>query len=131
MNPKFIIKPKFLKPLGVIYHSCQAIYPFIFSPSYVIEEYYSNNPRFVALIEHEFVHLNRIKENGLLKWYLQYVINPKFRLNEELLATKRQFQILRENNLQIDIDQFARNLSSFTYLKMISKDKAKSLLSEL
>ena len=131
MSPKFFVKPKFLKPLGVIYHSCQAIYPFIFSPIYVIEEYNTNNPKFVALIEHEFVHLNRVKEKGFVKWYLLYVINSKFRLNEELLAIKKQFQVLRENNLPIDIDQIARNLSSFTYLKMVSKDKAKSLLSEL
>jgi len=131
MVPKFIVKLNMLKPLGVIYHSCQALYPYILSPQYVIEGYKANNPKFIALIEHEFVHFKRIEEVGFFKWYLLYAFNPKFRLKEELLGYKKQIKMLRENNIKVDIDDFARILSSFTYLNMVSKDKAKSLLSEL
>ncbi len=100
-------------------------------PQYVIEGYKANNPKFIALIEHEFVHFKRIEEVGFFKWYLLYAFNPKFRLKEELLGYKKQIKMLRENNIKVDIDDFARILSSFTYLNMVSKDKAKSLLSEL
>jgi len=131
MSPRFIVKPVIFKYFGIIYYSCQAIYPYILSPKYVIEGYMAKDPKFISLIEHEFVHFKRIEEVGFIKWYLLYAFNPKFRLKEELLGYKKQIKILRENNIKVDIDDFARILSSFTYLNMVSKDKAKSLLSEL
>lgn len=131
MSPKFITKPEILKPLGVIYYSCQAIYPYIFSPQFVIDGYMNGEIKYIALVEHEFIHLRRISETGAIKWYLKYLFSPRFRINEEVLAYKKQIQVLRENNQKVDIDKFAEILSSFTYLKMVTKDKAKSLLSEL
>lgn len=131
MTPKFILKPELFKFFGIIYYSCQAIYPYILSPRFVIDGYMNGEIKYIALIEHELIHLKRIKEIGIFKWYIKYVISSKFRLREELLAYKKQIQILRKNCQVVDIDRFAKSLSSFTYLNMVSNDKAKSLLSEL
>jgi len=131
MTPKLILKPELFKFFGIIYYSCQAIYPYILSPRFVIDGYMNGEIKYIALVEHEFVHLRRISETGAIKWYLKYLFSPKFRLNEEVLAYTKQIKILRENDMKVDIDDFARILSSFTYLNMVSNDKAKSLLSEL
>lgn len=114
-----------------MYYSCQAVFPYIISPKFVIDGYMNGEIKYIALIEHEFVHLRRISETVAIKWYLKYLFSPKFRLQEEVLAYTKQIKILRENNIKVDIDKFAEILSSFTYLKMVSKDKARSLLSEL
>lgn len=48
------------------------------------------------LIAHELVHCERQKAMGLKAWWDQYLVDAKFRYEEELLAHKAEYQKLRE-----------------------------------
>ncbi|MHC1716325.1 MAG: hypothetical protein AB9915_00290 [Candidatus Dojkabacteria bacterium] len=82
-----------------------------------------------CILEHELVHYERIKKIGIFKWYLLYMFNPKFRLNEEILAYRKQKRLLEEYGLAFDLDRYSETLSSWIYLRMVSKEEAKELLS--
>jgi hypothetical protein len=125
MKYKLLIKPKFLKFLGLIYNSAQVIYPYIIIPESLNKK---SDPESLSILEHEKSHLKRMKEYGVFKWYLGYLFNKDFRLNEELYAYKRQFGFLKKYNIAFDIDKYSKILSSVIYLKMIDENKAKELL---
>jgi hypothetical protein len=125
---KILIKPNFLRFFGVIYHSVQAIYPFIIAPKYVTEKASTRDPNYLSIFEHEVVHLRRAKELGVLRWYLSYLLSPKFRLNEEVVAYKKKFEVLKKYGRKFDIDSHARALSGWVYGKMIGYEDAKKLL---
>lgn len=80
------------------------------------------------MLEHERVHILRIKELGVIKWYLKYLFSSKFRLEEELLAYNKTKEIYNKYNLNFDIDYYAKILSSWLYFKCVSYKEAKGLL---
>ena len=128
MQYKLIIKPKYLKFLGLIYNSAQVIYPYIIIPQHLKKKLDNSDPQSLAILEHEKVHFQRMKESGVLKWYLKYFFNKSFRLNEEVIAYKKQFEILKKYNIDFNLNQYAKILSSWTYLKMTDEKEAKRLL---
>lgn len=83
------------------------------------------------MIEHERVHLHRQKELGLLKWLLKYLLSPKFRVGEELLAIKSQLKYLIENQISFELEKMASDLSGPTYLWAIRYDRAIKNLRDL
>jgi hypothetical protein len=118
---------------GISAGSGTAIYPYV----YVGRELYRNvrsanpDPRYIALIIHEQVHIKRIKAYGPAKWYWQYFLRPGFRLEEELLAYGRQFEHLKIAGLTYDLELCAQRLSGFIYLWSTSRGHALARLRAL
>jgi hypothetical protein len=128
MKYKLLIKPKSLKFLGLLYSSAQVIYPYIFIPESINKKLKESDTETLSILEHEKTHLKRMKEYGVFKWYLHYIFNKEFRLNEEVIAYKEQFKVFKKYDIEFDIDKYANILSSKVYLKMIDENKAKELL---
>lgn len=128
MKHKLVVKPKYLKFLGFLYNSAQVIYPYILIPESLNTKLKESDPDSIGILEHEKVHLKRMKDLGICKWYLEYIFNRKFRLDEEVIAYKKQSKVLKKYNIDFDIDKYSKTLSSWLYLKMVNKDKAKELL---
>lgn len=125
---KILVKPSFLKPFGFLYKNAQPLYPYVLISKERYQKALSGDPSSISLLEHEVVHLNRIKQIGIFKWYFLYIFSPKFRLQEEIIAYKQQFKILRKYRIVIDFDWYAKVLSNWTYGKMVSFEQAKRLL---
>ena len=128
MKYKLVVKPKYLKFLGFLYNSAQVIYPYILIPESLNTKLKESDPDSIGILEHEKVHLKRMKDLGICKWYLGYIFSRKFRLNEEVIAYKKQFKVLKKHNIDFDIEEYSKILSSWIYLKMVNEDKAKELL---
>lgn len=94
------------------------IYPYVYLPRKIYDDIYSvkPNPYNIALVVHEQEHVKRIKQVGVLSWYAKYLISGKFRLEEELAATKPQFAYLKSRGLTFDLERKARWLSGAMYL---------------
>ncbi|PIU37100.1 hypothetical protein COS77_02325 [Candidatus Roizmanbacteria bacterium CG06_land_8_20_14_3_00_34_14] len=124
------IKPKIglwkFLPKIISTKTAQCIYPFIFLPEDIYKDLISLTPKpeSVAVLLHEKVHLERQKRKGIILWIILYIISPKFRLNEELLAFKEQIKYLKKLNLTLDLELRAKRLSSWLYLWCISYKKA-------
>ena len=121
-----IIKPSFFRPFGPLYNSAQAIYPFIFIPSYIAKNL--NLTEYKAVLEHEIVHLNRARKKGLLIWYPLYIISGSFRLKEEVIAYLHKKIYLESQGEVFDIEKHAMILSGPIYGRMVSFEEACTLL---
>lgn len=106
--------------------TAQCIYPFIFLPEHIYKDLISPTPKpsSVALLLHEQVHYERQKREGIILWPILYIISPKFRFNEELLAFKEQIEYLKKHNLTLDLELRAKRLSSWLYPWCVSYEKA-------
>ena len=113
-------------------YTAQAIYPNIFVSNEVYEDLQKPkpNPRFIAALEHEKKHIERQKELGFVKFGINYFFSPKFRFQEELLATKEEMKYLKKNKLTFDTDRSAKFLSSWLYFWMVPYKKAKKELTK-
>lgn len=124
------VKPKtsFWKILPRIFsvRTAQSIYPFIFFPENIYCDLLSKSPKpqSIAILLHEKVHFERQKQQGILLWILKYLISPKFRFNEELLALKEQIRYSKKHNLTLDLETRAKELSSWLYLWCVSYEQA-------
>ena len=124
------IKPKIglwkFLPKIISSKTAQCIYPFIFLPKDIYDDILSKSPKpqSIAILLHEKTHLERQKGKGIILWITLYMISPKFRLNEELLAFKEQIKYLKKLNLTLDLELRAKRLSSWLYLWCISYKKA-------
>jgi hypothetical protein len=67
-----------------------AYYPNIHNPSGIVVP--------PALIAHEEVHLHRQRDAGPTQWWGQYLTDPEFRYNEELLAHAAEFRHQRTSD---------------------------------
>lgn len=127
--PKYVkLKSGFWKLFPKIISSgtAQCIYPFIFLPEAIYINLISPTPKplSVAILLHEKIHLERQKRKGILLWIFLYIISPKFRFNEELLAFKEQIIYLKKHDITLDLETRAQRLSSWLYLWCISYKKA-------
>lgn len=124
------IKPKIglwkFLPKIISTKTAQCIYPFIFLPEHIYKDLISTTPKpsSAALLLHEQVHYERQKREGIILWSILYIISPKFRFNEELLAFKEQIEYLKKHNLTLDLESRAKRLSSWLYLWCVSYEKA-------
>ncbi len=87
------------------------------------------------LIAHETIHGGRQgKGEDILDWWQRYIDDPEFRLVEETLAHRAEYQWLLENvnrrHRRRALKQVAAKLASPLYGPMVSVSKAKKLLWE-
>lgn len=132
--PPYIKSKKYIDFLPLIGKSTtNSVYPFIFFPDKIYNDLKSSNPNpiNIALLTHEEVHRKRQVQMGALRFTIKYLLSPKFRINEELIADREYMKILKKNKLKFDIDKRAKQLSGHTYLWAISFEKAKELLEKI
>ena len=110
-----------------------AIFPNVYVPAFLLEDLKSQepNPFFVAVIKHEQTHIERERQQGLFFWGLKYLISPKFRLEEELIADGEAMKFLHQAGLSFDVETRAKMLSGWLYFWPDSYDSVKSQLNSL
>jgi len=98
--------------------TAQAIYPNIYLPKSVYENLTSSSPKteYLAVLEHEKVHIKSQKRLGLIKSFFMYLFNSNFRFEEELAAYKVQIKILKQNKQKFHLNKIAKHLSGPMYL---------------
>lgn len=104
------------------------------------DTYYSKNPGTPDLVAHETVHMLQQAEIGIKEWWMKYLTDPKFRLDQELPAYKRQLQVFNDSLMNVHRNErrirykgqvhfIATVLSSELYGNMISYNQVVSLIS--
>lgn len=81
------------------------------------------------LLEHEEVHSKQQKDYGIEKWWDRYMVDPAFRLAQELPAYQAEYRGLKRfikdrNKLSKVARLLAETLSSPMYGEMISQSEA-------
>ena len=81
------------------------------------------------VIEHELVHLIQQKIEGAKEWWDKYLEDQKFRLEQEIPAYRRQYEVLKiairdRNLLARELARLARDLSSRQYGGIIGYSEA-------
>ena len=89
-----------------------------------------------AFIEHERVHFKQQREaGGPEAWWDRYIVDPAWRLEQEMEATAMEFKVYSEDHGRAQrrcyLDCLARRLSLPMYGRMISKKDAKVRLKAL
>jgi hypothetical protein len=84
------------------------------------------------LLEHEKVH-SKQQGNDVQGWWDQYLIDKKFRFEQELEAHQVEFMVYSRRQpsralRRIYLKKIARRLSSAMYGKMVTFEKAKKLI---
>lgn len=86
------------------------------------------------LMIHEEVHEKQQKILGIEQWWVMYLDNPTFRLEQEVEAYKAQYQFLKtvfnRKGRFTALNVLADNLSSKLYGNLISKSTAKELIDD-
>ena len=89
------------------------------------------------LIAHEEVHVRQQTEYGVEAWWERYLIDPEFRLDQELEAYRAQAKYLREHTEEMSRGQrqiwfitMARLLSGSIYGNLVSFNKAMELIKQ-
>lgn len=110
--------------------TANAIYPNIYLPKKVYENLCCQTPNleYIGILIHEEMHIKREKQIGPIKFGLIYLISPKFRFNEELVATKEKYKFLKKHNIDPRIVKSAKALSGWLYLWPVSFAYAKKEL---
>jgi len=124
LPPYVLPKPRIIGLIPFIGDkTANSIGPFIFVPLPIFKDLTLQNPdpRHIALLVHEEMHRKRQKEMGFIKFGIQYLLNARFRFNEELLAVKEAMKYLKKKNIPFEYDKQARFLSSYVYLWPVSK----------
>ena len=79
---------------------------------------------------HEEVHLKSQEKIGVQNWWFQYLTNPQFRLEEELIAYATQYafgkKVYGDKIGKIMLHDFAVSLSSPLYGGIIETSKAET-----
>lgn len=129
--PKNVKKlPQFLSKFPYRGFACGSL---IFFRPDIYKDLISNetSPENVGILIHEQTHVRRIKKSNWIIWGARYWLEPKFRFNEEMEATKEHMKYLKERNLKFDIEKRARHLSGWLYLWPVSFNVAKLALQKL
>lgn len=115
------------------YNVCIALYPKIYLPINVYNDLKSENPNpyNLAILIHEQTHIKRYEEVGVVKWVIKYVLDPKFRIDEELIAHGEGMRFIKSKNLIWNFEKTAKNLSSWLYLWPISYKEALARLKKI
>lgn len=94
-----------------------------------------NVPISIALHAHEFVHGSRqtSDEAAIIKWWRTYLVDPEFRMHEELLGHKAELSVLLQNvadrnKRNMLIQQVAMRLSGPIYGNSITLSEARKRL---
>ncbi len=128
------IKPKYWNSIPWISdQTATALYPNIYLPEKTYRDLQktSPDPYNIARLIHEQTHIKRIKNIGVVKFALKYLLDSKFRISEELIATKEGMKFIKSKKLTWDIEKSARYLSGWLYLWPVSFDYAKNELEKI
>ena len=80
------------------------------------------------LIAHEEIHCKQ-QGNDPRGWWIEYLSNPQFRLEEEIMAYRRQWQIIKGSPDQyMRFHLIAKDLSSPMYGSIITYEEARKML---
>lgn len=123
------------KEIPPVYHELQKKFGVKWGE--VIIAYYPNIYCAIDIPEqkrvHEEVHLERQKKMGVSNWWAMYLEKPSFRLEEEVLAYRREKEWIRENvpnrnYRRLFLNIIYKDLSSYIYGNICTYDEAKRLL---
>jgi hypothetical protein len=107
-------------PLASGQHVIFAYAPDIYSPSG------PDLPR--SLITHESVHIARQEAMGVKEWWNQYLTDPAFRYEEELLAHRAEYQSLARYGTRAERRQalklVAKKLAAPLYGRVVTLERA-------
>ena len=123
---------KFIPFLGV--EIATTIYPYIYLPKDMYVDLISENPSILnmSVLIHEKVHIDRqIQHGSILLWNINYLLIPKFRLDEEIVAIREQMVFLKKHGKKYDYERKAQQFSSSTYLWVLPYKKSIELLMSL
>lgn len=95
----------------------------------------SGKPLPRSLIEHEGVHLARQILIGVEVWWDKYLTDPQFRWDEELLAHRREYEVLAAGcrtfkAQQVALKVVAKKLAAPLYGRMVKTEQAMQLLTQ-
>lgn len=94
---------------------------------YIDAQKTSPNPVTIAIIKHQEVHAH-----GASLWKaVRFVCSSTFRLQEETLAYKAQFNYLKKHHLSWDLGDVARQFTTIRYLWVMSYADAHKFIQEV
>jgi hypothetical protein len=126
--PKFFSRFFLTKNIGGI-----TLYPNIFlnHEIYIDLQRDKQNPKYIALLNHEQEHLKRQREMEPSKFFIKYALFPRFRFREEIIANKKTAEVLKKYGIPFDSNFYAKYLSGPIYLWCVSYKEAKEELDKL
>lgn len=84
------------------------------------------------LVAHEQKHIDEQRAMGPEQWWYRYLVSPSYRLEQELLAYRAQYQVLLERHSRAErkfvLSKIAKDLSGAMYGKVIDTKRAKQLI---
>lgn len=96
--------------------------------------YAPNTPKELSdhLWQHEATHVNQQKQMGVEEWWAKYLVDPAFRLEQELQAYRVQYNVVkRKRNWQLTehvLNQISRDLAGDMYGNILTKAEARKLI---
>ena len=102
--------------------ACQA---FAFNPVIVVRKNYNFTD---AILAHETVHIERQKAYGTVKWICKYLTNAQFRLDEEIVAIQKEFEVGKPENPYNSAWNKALDLQEFYGIKADTADLTRLIL---
>ena len=85
------------------------------------------------LIKHEEVHARQQKEIGIDEWWEQFLVDPAFRLSQELEAYREQYRAMAALPFETRagyLNHIAGDLSGDMYGSMLTMDEAIAVITE-
>jgi hypothetical protein len=109
-----------------------ALWPYVFVPPLIYDNLNSSepNPLYLSIMAHEFTHIEREEEKGVLRWLVLYLISSHFRIEEELIADEATMKYMVDNGIEFDVEARAKMLSGWIYLHGINYEQAEKQLRE-
>jgi hypothetical protein len=99
-------------------------------PKVMYDDLISHHPSHesMSVYIHELTHIERQTQDGLWSWHMRYIFSPQFRLEEEMLALRKEMFYRNQHRLTYNIARKAKHFSSSTYLWMLSYDRSMDIL---
>jgi hypothetical protein len=94
---------------------------------------YFNRDLSYDLVAHEIIHVFQQTEMDPKKWWRKYIEDEKFRLDQEVEAYKRQYQVMKRNDdvkAALLLDSISSDLSGKLYGEIVSFEEANKLISK-
>ncbi|MDE2026209.1 MAG: hypothetical protein KGJ07_06970 [Patescibacteria group bacterium] len=90
-------------------------------------EKHNPNPFSLAVLRHQEIHAH----NPSLLKTLRYIVFRDIRVKEETRAYTEMFQILKQHNQTVDLDNIAKQLAGIHYIWMMSYDEGKKFIKRI
>lgn len=85
------------------------------------------------LMKHEEVHARQQRDIGIEEWWERFLVDPGFRLSQELEAYREQYRAMAGLPLEHRIgylDHIAADLSGVMYGNLLTKEEAKAVITK-